>query len=123
MKIINPKTNKLKDYRLPKMFKNKWIKALKSGKYKQGEDYLLCNYNSKEEYCCLGVACAIVKINKSILYDRELPQDLQNNDSKALPSLLRGLDDISQTINDKLSRLNDKGKSFNYIASYIKRYL
>ena len=37
-----------------------WIKALRSGKFKQGSDVLL-RYDAagNEYYCCLGVACAI----------------------------------------------------------------
>jgi len=31
-----------------------WIKALRSGKYKQGQTVLR---NEKDEYCCLGVLC------------------------------------------------------------------
>ena len=38
----------------------KWIKALKSGKYKQGTGFLK-HYNSKGEakHCCLGVLCEL----------------------------------------------------------------
>ena len=40
--------------KLPKRFKNKWINALRSGKYKQGQSDL---YNeNKDTFCCLGVA-------------------------------------------------------------------
>lgn len=50
---------------LPKMkakWKKKWLKALRSGNYKQGTEVLM--YSSKEygdRYCCLGVLCDIVK--------------------------------------------------------------
>ena len=33
--------------------KAKWLKALRSGKYKQGQDYLYAD----GKMCCLGVAC------------------------------------------------------------------
>jgi hypothetical protein len=38
-------------------WKNKWTKALRSGKYKQGTGYLR---SADKEYCCLGVLCDIV---------------------------------------------------------------
>jgi hypothetical protein len=38
----------------------KWVKALRSGKYKQGEGFLK-EYNKKNQarYCCLGVLCEL----------------------------------------------------------------
>lgn len=40
----------------------KWIKALRSRKYKQGRGHLCrVQANGKENYCCLGVACEIFK--------------------------------------------------------------
>lgn len=34
----------------------KWVEALRSGKYKQGQHLLR---NEKDEFCCLGVACEV----------------------------------------------------------------
>jgi hypothetical protein len=42
-----------KKYRLPKAFGEKWVAALRSGKYKQYEGGLT---NCEGAYCCLGVA-------------------------------------------------------------------
>ncbi|MFI5404982.1 MAG: hypothetical protein ACHQ1D_00565 [Nitrososphaerales archaeon] len=40
----------------------KWIKALRSGKYAQGNG---CLYDAElNEYCCLGVACEIAGMKK-----------------------------------------------------------
>lgn len=35
--------------------KTKWVEALRSGKYKQGEGYLSRVDNGAEKFCCLGV--------------------------------------------------------------------
>lgn len=39
----------------------KWVKALRSGKYKQGRKALRTR---RGNYCCLGVACDISKLSK-----------------------------------------------------------
>ena len=46
----------------------KWVKALRSGKYKQGK-YTLKQYNSngQVQHCCLGVLCE--------LYNQEMKQN------------------------------------------------
>lgn len=41
--------------KLTKTEKKKWVAALRSGKYKQGQKALL----KDDKFCCLGVACAI----------------------------------------------------------------
>lgn len=52
----------------------KWVKALRSGKYKQGKNTLK-QYNSKgqAQHCCLGVLCE--------LYN----QEMKKNKKKTLP--------------------------------------
>lgn len=46
----------------PKMnpeWKDKWLKALRSGEYQQGTGLLCCVINGQEYYCCLGVLAHI----------------------------------------------------------------
>jgi hypothetical protein len=51
----------------------KWIKALKSGFYKQGKQYLARQVPGEEwKYCCLGVACETY-----ILEGYKLPVEIQ----------------------------------------------
>ena len=58
---------KTKQYRLPREFAEKWIKSLRSGDYKQGRGGL---YNeSKNNYCCLGVACSMLGVENERLKD------------------------------------------------------
>lgn len=42
---------------MKKYIADEWVKALRSGKYKQGRDRLV---NETFEYCCLGVLCEVV---------------------------------------------------------------
>ena len=45
------------NFTMPKALKKKWLAALRSGEYKQGQGLL---YNpDNESYCCLGVLCAV----------------------------------------------------------------
>lgn len=39
----------------------RWITALRSGRYKQGQGQLRKTESKKELWCCLGVACDIAK--------------------------------------------------------------
>lgn len=48
--------------------KSKWVTALRSGKYKQGQTFL---YSSKDEsFCCLGVLCEVEGIPRSAFVGR-----------------------------------------------------
>lgn len=62
--------------------KNKWVKALRSGKYKQGTGYLIKSSNDGNQcqHCCLGVLCdlylqendATLSWNSEIVGDDEM---------------------------------------------------
>ena len=41
---------------MKKSIKDKWVKALRSGKYEQGKNYL---HSADGKFCCLGVLCDI----------------------------------------------------------------
>jgi len=103
--------------KLPKVFKRKWLKALRSGEYEQGKSVLR---NSKNEYCCLGVAahiCGVISITGKQFI--ELESGIIG--ISKIPELLIG--DLDNAIVRKLSIMNDCGESFNKIADYIEKYL
>lgn len=52
-----------KTYTLAEQKKNreKWVKALRSGRYKQGTGRL---HSMADEMCCLGVACRVMRLKK-----------------------------------------------------------
>lgn len=92
-----------------------WVKALRSGKYKQGKGQLRFD----NTFCCLGVACDISKLdkwNKKWFYSEE---------HLALPHSVRdwlGLRSKDPTVGSKcLSAYNDDGKTFQEIADIIER--
>lgn len=97
--------------KLPKAFKKKWLKALRSGKYKQGQGLL----KEHGEYCCLGVACVVAGrkrlANLGMIPDSEM----------RVPKFLRGTE---AKVPNKLITLNDdKRWDFKKIATWIEKNL
>lgn len=87
--------------------KKEWVKALRSGEYKQGRGRLKCG----DEYCCLGVLGRVIKIDEN--------------------DLCRGMLDVKEMCKIGLSawdagylaQANDEGRSFAKIADYIEETL
>ena len=122
MKIKNEK-GKVKDVRLPKVFKKKWLAALRSGEFKQGEGNLEFKKEafekSDKEYCCLGVACRIM--HPKMKFGNSGYLEGKRFENIKVPEILKG--DDENIIVKKLSEMNDKGKSFKVIAAYIDKNL
>jgi hypothetical protein len=57
---------------MDKEIKQKWVEALRSGKYKQGEGAL----KRGNKYCCLGVLCSITS-SKNWRDHESLPSHLE----------------------------------------------
>jgi len=121
--IIKDRTGNPTEFKLPEAFKDKWLKALRSGKFQQG----VCRLHDKEtnKYCCLGVACRITHPRKDLLDVSVISID--SKDIK-VPNFLKG--DINE--NNKnyspivkiLTHLNDiDEKNFNQIADWIEENL
>jgi hypothetical protein len=113
----------------------KWIAALRSGKFLQGKDYLKVD----GKYCCLGVACELaiadgLAVTTGIerthdgrtaeLFDGEkfyLPLSVQEwlrletNTGNWSPRNKPVLD-------DNVAYLNDKGRTFEEIAEFVKTH-
>lgn len=96
--------------------RQKWIDALKSGRYKQGKSALK---NKHGGYCCLGVACDIVDPNGwkcggfwrygEMMYMTSPPEDV------------RRMIGITLSTQGQLILMNDfDGKSFFEIAEYLE---
>lgn len=114
----------------------KWVKALRSGEYKQGEGRLAYSKNNHEAlYCCLGVACDLYKKEnpddfsvdfEEIDDDHGLVEICFDHNNMFLPEIvqkwlnLASIDGVIQSQSTSLSELNDSGESFEYIASIIE---
>jgi len=99
-------TATIKTLELTEKIKKEWIKALRSGKYKQGTGKL----QKESRYCCLGVLQVItgLKVGSSTLLAK------QHFDSN---SCVKGLPIKTQ---HTLAEYNDGGYSFAQIADFIE---
>ena len=107
---------------MKKEIADKWIAALRSGKYKQTVGVL----NSPNEgMCCLGILCEISKLTEWEK-SKTLPYaDKYMNELKVLPKEVQkwaGLISHNGEFGNglALSAENDKGKTFSQIATIIE---
>jgi len=115
---------------MKKSIKKRWIAALRSGKFRQGEQMLMTDDGA---YCCLGVLCRLYtrekkkKFDKVVIYSRTtwLPEEVAEwagVDRKV------GAKPFTEGFRDSLSDLNDGvygnvSKNFNQIADIIEEKL
>lgn len=127
---------------MKKEIAKKWIKALRSGKYTQGKNYLL-HFNKKGEpkHCCLGVLCELyndsMKKNHKKSLTIENITDLDDTffvcfdgQGEGLPKVVQewaGMSDSTGHFNDDKNRehcladYNDTGKKFDTISDIIEK--
>lgn len=105
-----------------KEVKEKWVKALRSGEYKQGYSSLSDN----NQYCCLGVLCELAaqegicktqSLNKKVYYDSHggtLPPSVQEwaEINSSWPSveverMIKGLGHCNDILNYDFNRIAD----------------
>lgn len=126
-----------KDKKLVEKFFTEWLKALRSGKYKQGYGRLRTKVD--DTYCCLGVACVVAK-DLGILTEMQLAQAFSVKNNVTLPKALTKVIGIGESgefertvgLNGdtyvSLTNLNDGNNgagagSFRFIALTIERAL
>lgn len=111
---------------MDKKLKAKWLRALRSGSYRQIDGKLANDEGTK--FCCLGVladiqGCAwkpggngdgLVPVNKA---GRAIIPD---SDDWLPPRRAGGL---SADVQEQLAQMNDDGASFKKIAAFIEKHL
>lgn len=126
--------------------KNKWVAALRSGKYEQGKGFLRRldeKDSNKEKFCCLGVLCDVFDPE---LWDRDAESTeefssfmfkepistanifyFMKEGSEVLSYDLAksfGFHEGALSIQDILTEMNDRdNKSFSEIADWIEENL
>ncbi len=123
-------STQIKQGKIPAKIGEKWLKALRSGKYNQSTSFL---YTSNG-WCCLGVLGHVCGIPKDRLYEGYWLMDLSdkpdfspstgykltNEDIKLIPQDFVG-SDLENKLIALLSGMNDKKKySFQEIADWIE---
>jgi len=54
----------------------KWVSALRSGKYKQGKNFLKSGETGNLTYCCMGAACEVAKENNVAVKENQDKQHM-----------------------------------------------
>jgi hypothetical protein len=107
--------------------REKWVKALRSGKYQQGQRYLKQRLDEKTvAFCCLGVLCDILDVPSQMgtlsstvfEYDQIFNQILPPHVIKKAG--LRSAEGHYGKNGSSLSILNDTGYDFDCIANIIE---
>ncbi len=115
-----------------KDIKDRWIQALRSGEYKQGQDYL----RDDDKFCCLGVLCELAVQDDVIEPARQDSDSSEyyygvDNMSSVLPVEVMewaGLDSsnpvvVFDQVHVPISDPNDSGVPFSAIADVIEEQL
>ena len=108
-------------------WKKKWIKALRSEKYKQGRGALRKRIRDDSKFCCLGVLCDLVDPTKW-RHRQDAKFFTYEGDSANLPMSVKcetGLDGVDMNpYRRRLVLMNDRERcSFSQIADYIEEKL
>lgn len=108
--------------KLPPKFKAKWIKALRSGAYKQMNGQVCeIDNDGNETYCCIGVGGRVCGYSTDMIGRCGiLPRDL-----KRVPNNFRHFDVITQLVdmNDGRREYEDNAQSFKQIADWAEKNL
>lgn len=110
---------------MPRELKQKWLDALRSGKYAQGQNRLRTN---DDKYCCIGVLCDVMgKEWRSELTDDGQPFWADAEKVILKETVEAGLcasnDHATGYFLRKLADMNDSGSTFAAIAAYIENHV
>lgn len=119
---------------MDKHIAERWVQALRSGQYQQGQHELHPDTNS---YCCLGVLCDLYRAEQGKGEWRQGPMGGKHNiftggdegdyETAVLPDVVKSwagmltvTGDIAGTA-DALAALNDEGMEFPQLADLIEK--
>ena len=132
--------------------KARWLEALRSGKYKQGQGWLMSKRRKSEVmglwadtealentvltpvFCCLGVLCDLHDASRwntsdgtrvGLAYKNgEVPSRGYAPDDVMAEAFVEGVEpDVLRTVQTRLAQMNDKRLSFTEIADWIEARL
>lgn len=94
--------------------KAKWLAALRSGKYAQGDGKLR---GTNGRFCCLGVLCDVYDPTRWQEHDRDACFQYSSNTAFLPTELADGIEEYT------LTTMNDNGVPFAEIADWIEANL
>ena len=103
----------------------KWVKALRSGDYKQGSRKLV---DDNDNFCCLGVLCNIAPNSVRGEWVNAIGGWEMYDDSKELNEKVRDWSGVQHpmgyipSMNSYLTELNDYVMNFEEIADMIEKH-
>lgn len=102
---------------MQKQLRDKWVEALRSGKYVQGHSQL----RTEVGFCCIGVLCDV--INPSDWRRHGLSNMwIYGTTALNMPTAVAGFAKLTSDAENYLTILNDRErKSFPEIADYIEQ--
>lgn len=107
--------------------KTEWVKALRSGEYKQGKGRLMLkDAEGNTTFCCLGVLCNILgmKANPAGMYRDKTQYSFGHTYNASYPTTeVMSLVGLTHDQARLLAIMNDDGNSFKAIADYIEKHL
>jgi len=113
--------------KMDRKIKAKWLKALRSGKYKQGRSYLRQVPDSGRglRHCCLGVLAEVSGVAWKEVTEAPVPhyffhkREAHTDDwyARLPPSM------VPKNAQEELIDRNDSGETFKRIANWIERNL
>lgn len=108
----------------PKL-KKAWVKALRSGEYKQGRGHMCEDTPEGPRYCCLGVLVDIAHDGDWVLDPNITTWKIDNNFDPSFQASFpsnKFLNEVelNRDTADEVAHMNDDGKSFEEIADFIE---
>lgn len=109
--------------------REKWLKALESGRYSQAEAQLRdLDYSSgNASYCCLGVLCNQHKDKQNKWVDGETftvyasDGGVVDTFHEMPPASMLKKVNVPQSLADTLAEMNDNGSTFKEIAAFLRK--
>lgn len=93
--------------------KDKWVTALRSGKYEQGSGRL----RNGDKFCCLGVLCDVIDPTGWNLLNSWTSHDNHQDNHKVSINVVP---DVIQNVLIKMNDSPSNKRSFNDIADWIE---
>lgn len=108
---------------ISRKLKKDWVKALRSGEYRQGKRTLVKGcWPDTQEYCCLGVLGRVCGLSVDNMVNHTSFADHYSDIWSSIPEAL--LKSGNVTLTNKLIDMNDmQMKSFSEIADWIEENL